>query len=177
MRIKRISSTVESEADLARMRLDEHKYKEVIELMDNLTTKRSEDDQRTKYHQIPFLQNGKFSGRSVLLTTIHGILGPGQVSSSTKSAALFGMGGVGKTQLALQYAHQSAYIYDVILWIAADNIITIGQSFREAAQGLQLCQTSEEIQDSAAAIWKVKNWLNATCMLSLLNARIVSCDN
>ncbi|KAI1391090.1 TPR-like protein [Hypoxylon trugodes] len=131
---------VESEADLARMRLDEHKYKEVIELMDNLSTKRSEDDRRTKYHHIPFLQNGRFSGQS---------------SSSTKSIALFGMGGVGKTQLALQYAHESVDKYDIILWVAADNVITIGQSLRGIAQGLQLCQSPDEIQDSAAAIWKV----------------------
>ncbi|KAI1407008.1 hypothetical protein F5Y13DRAFT_207064 [Hypoxylon sp. FL1857] len=162
MRIKRISSVVESEADLARMRLDEHKYKEVIELMDSLTTKRKDDIQRTKYHHIPFLQNGRFSGRSELLSTIRGVLDPEQATSPTKSMALFGMGGVGKTQLALQYAHESADRYDVILWIAADNSITIGQSFREVAQGLQLCQNPEEIQDSAAAIWKVKNWLSAT---------------
>ncbi|XXH00199.1 Protein ssh4 [Hypoxylon texense] len=161
MRIKRVSSVVESETDLACMRLDENKYKEVIELMDNLSTKGSEDSQRTKYHYIPFLQNSRFSGRTSLMSKVHSILDPGSLST-TKSIALFGMGGVGKTQLALQYAHQSVGIYDVILWIAADSVITIGQSFREAAQGLQLCQTLDGIQDSAAAIWKVKNWLNTT---------------
>ncbi|KAI1479741.1 TPR-like protein [Daldinia eschscholtzii] len=147
MRIKRISSTVEKEADLARMRLDEHKYKEVIELMDNLTTK-SDESQRTRYHHIPFLQNSRFSGPP----------------SSTKSVALFGMGGVGKTQVALEYVYQNVDIYDVILWVAADNIITIGQTFREIALGLQLYQDSDEIKDSAAAIWKVKNWLNNTSL-------------
>lgn len=162
MRIKRVSSVVESEADLARMRLDEHKYKEVIELMDNLSTKANEDSQRTRYHHIPFLQNSRFSGRASLISKIHSVLDPGQTSPA-KSIALFGMGGVGKTQLALQYAHQSANAYDVILWIAADTVITIGQSFREVAQGLQLCQAADEIQDSAAAIWKVKNWLSTTC--------------
>ncbi|KAI1802970.1 hypothetical protein F4811DRAFT_554356 [Daldinia bambusicola] len=159
MRIKRISSTVENEADLARMRLDEHKYKEVIELMDNLNTK-SDESQRTKYHHIPFLQNCRFSGRSALLSTIQNTLDPGKASSSTKSVALFGMGGVGKTQVALQYVHQNVGIYDVILWIAADNIIAIGQSFREIALGLQLYEDPEEIKDPASATWKVKNWLN-----------------
>ncbi|KAI1654070.1 hypothetical protein F4813DRAFT_399435, partial [Daldinia decipiens] len=141
MRIKRISSIVESEADLARMRLDEHKYKEVIELMDNFTIKSDE-------------------GRSTLLSTLHNALNPGQAPSSTKSVALFGMGGVGKTQVALEYAHQNVGIYDVILWVRADNIITLGQSFRDIALGLQLYQDSDKIKDSAAAIWKVKNWLN-----------------
>ncbi|KAI0457895.1 hypothetical protein F5B21DRAFT_520394 [Xylaria acuta] len=72
------------------------------------------------------------------------------------------MGGMGKTQLALQYAHQSIEKYEVILWILADSSITIGQSFRDIARGLQLCQTLEEVQDSAAAVWKVRNWLGST---------------
>ncbi|KAI1138886.1 hypothetical protein F5Y05DRAFT_354227 [Hypoxylon sp. FL0543] len=161
MRIKRISSIIESEANPARMRLDEHQYKEIIQLMGSLTTKRNDENQRTKFHHIPFLRNGRFSGRSGILSTIRSELEPGQRSSSAKSIALFGMGGVGKTQLALQYAHESSNRHDVILWIAADNSTTIGQSFREVAQGLQLCQDPEEVRDSAAAIWRVKNWLSA----------------
>ncbi|KAI1106051.1 hypothetical protein F4804DRAFT_69707 [Jackrogersella minutella] len=164
MRIKRISSVVDSEADLARMSLDDHKYKEVIKLMDNLTTGRNDDDKQTKYRHIPFLQNSRFSGRSELLSKIHGALDPGQTPSSTKSIALFGMGGVGKTQLALQYAYQAVETFGVVLWVAADNLITISQSFRAIAQGLQLYQNTDEIQDSAAAIWKVKNWLSNTSM-------------
>ncbi|RYC57267.1 hypothetical protein CHU98_g8943 [Xylaria longipes] len=163
MRIKRISSVVETEADLARMRLEEHKYKEVIELMGNLSPKRGEDSERTKHRHIPLLQNNRFSGRSVYMAKIESALDPTpDNASSPRSMALFGMGGVGKTQLALQYAHQSIEKYDVILWILADSSITIGQSFRDIARGLQLCQTPEEVQDSAAAVWKVKNWLGST---------------
>ncbi|KAI0157224.1 hypothetical protein GGR57DRAFT_461278 [Xylariaceae sp. FL1272] len=162
MRIKRVSSIVESEADLARMRLEEHKYKEVIELMDNLSTKQSEDDFRTKYRHIPLLQNSKFSGRYEYLAQIKKGLGTAGNTSGPRSVALFGMGGVGKTQVALHFAHQSVDRYDVVLWIAADSAISIGQSFREVAKGLNLYETPEEAQDSAAAIWKVKNWLSST---------------
>ncbi|KAI0024434.1 P-loop containing nucleoside triphosphate hydrolase protein [Xylariomycetidae sp. FL0641] len=162
MRIKRISSIVESEADLARMRLEDHKYKEVLELMDNLNTRKADDAPRLKFRHIPFLPNNRFSGRSELLDKVHESLDPSKATTSTRSVALFGMGGVGKTQLALQYAHQNTGTYDVVLWISADNAITIGQSFREVAQGLELSQTAEEIQDSAAATWKVKNWLTST---------------
>ncbi|KAI0007592.1 hypothetical protein F4779DRAFT_642943 [Xylariaceae sp. FL0662B] len=139
MRIKRISSIVENEADLARMRLDGNKYKEVLEFMNNLSVKKSEDDQPTRLHHIPFLQNNKFSGRRETLTAISAALDPNITSHLAKSLALFGMGG-----------------------IPADNTITIGQSFREVAQVLNLCQSPDEVQDSAAAVWKVKNWLNST---------------
>ena len=42
-RIKRLSSTVEREADLARMRIDENKYKEVLSLMESLKTNTTRD--------------------------------------------------------------------------------------------------------------------------------------
>ncbi|KAI0199004.1 TPR-like protein [Astrocystis sublimbata] len=163
MRIKRISTTVETEADLARMRLEENKYKHVIELMGNLSTKRGQPNERTRYLHIPLLKNNRFSGRLMPLTKIESVLDPTPNDNpSLRSMALFGMGGVGKTQLASQYAHESTEKYDVILWILADNSITIGQSFRDIARGLQLYEDSEEVQDSAAAIWKVKNWLGST---------------
>ncbi|KAI1180884.1 hypothetical protein F4777DRAFT_177094 [Nemania sp. FL0916] len=163
MRFKRISSVVETEADLARMRLEENKFKEILELMDNLSAKRDDNATTTKYRYMPLLQNNRFSGRSAYLAKIDSALNPtGTHASHLLCMALFGMGGVGKTQLALQYAYSSVGTYDVILWISADSAITIGQSFREVAQGLQLCQTQEEVQDSATAICKVKNWLNTT---------------
>ncbi|KAI1462266.1 TPR-like protein [Annulohypoxylon moriforme] len=123
---------------------------------------KNDGNNQVRYHHIPFLQNGRFSGRFETLSEIQNVLDPEQRSSSTKSIALFGMGGVGKTQLALQYIYQNLDTYGVILWIAADNIIAIDHSFREVAQGLHLDQDKNKFQDSGDAIWKVKNWLNTT---------------
>ncbi|KAF4459095.1 tetratricopeptide repeat-containing [Fusarium albosuccineum] len=141
MRIKRMSSTVESEADLARMRKDETHYKEVVELLQAMKVKDTDDSRCVRYNNIPFAANTKFSG------------------PTPKSIALFGMGGVGKTQIAIQYAFLNMDKFDVILWIAADNAIAIGQSFRTIADGLGLLGGDEETKDAAAAIYKVKNWL------------------
>lgn len=63
------------------------------------------------------------------------------------------MGGVGKTQIAIQYAYRNMEKFDVILWIAADNAIAIGQSFRTIADGLGLLGSNEETKDAAAAIY------------------------
>ncbi|KAM4066810.1 tetratricopeptide repeat domain-containing protein [Hirsutella rhossiliensis] len=172
MRIKRMSSTVESEADMARMREDGVRYREVLELLNAIKMGRTDDKAQTGYHNIPFSCNVKFSGREHILDTLEKALGPKHVSSPN-SMALFGMGGVGKTQIAVQYAHQSLERYEVILWVAAENAITIGQSFRVIAQGLGLLGTDGVLADGAAAIWKVKNWLittTTTCLVIFDNA-------
>ena len=43
--------------------------------------------------------------------------------------ALEGMGGVGKTQLAIEYAHQFAGTYDLAWWINSEQAGLIGEQF------------------------------------------------
>ncbi|KAJ8131983.1 hypothetical protein O1611_g1641 [Lasiodiplodia mahajangana] len=161
-RIKRISSVIESEADIARMRKEEGRYKEVLELLNEMKMSESSNDRKFQYHNIPFNSNPKFSGRKDVLDTIHETLHLDFPSSNLRSMALFGMGGVGKTQIALQYAYQSLQHFEAVLWIAADNAIAIGQSFSAIANGLGLFETDDDQTDAAAASWKIKNWLITT---------------
>lgn len=157
-RIKRMSTTVENEADLARMRIDGAKYKEVLDLMDGLKKSKIHDSQAVQYYHIPFELNLRFWGREQALQAIKEALDPEERTSSLKSYALHGMGGVGKTQIALQYANRNRQNYTVILWVAAHNTISMEQSFRDIAQGLGLVK-SDEIKDTVTAILKVKSWL------------------
>ncbi|KAJ0323903.1 hypothetical protein COL5a_008017 [Colletotrichum fioriniae] len=166
LRIKRISSTVEAQADLARMRKDDAKYKEVLELMTGLNVGERAQEKSTSYNNIPFLMNNKFCGRDEILSTVHNELGCQTSGSRLRSMALFGMGGVGKSQIAMQYAYHAMTQYDVILWVAADNSIAMGQSFRNIADGIHLWDDGEETKDATAAIWKVKNWLKSTGKLA-----------
>ncbi|GAW18075.1 hypothetical protein ANO14919_075460 [Xylariales sp. No.14919] len=172
-RIKRISSTIESEADIARMRKDEGRYKEVLELLSDMKAGVSGGDKQTRYNNIPFLSNTKFSGRKDVLGSVHDALNIDSASSTLKSMALFGLGGVGKTQVAVQYAYQNLQHFEAILWVAADNAISIGQSFHAIADGLGLLETDDDKKDAAAAAWRVKNWLIATrttCLVIFDNA-------
>jgi len=78
-------------------------------------------------------RNPGFIGRDGLLVTIREqLLGGGNAVVQ----ALEGMGGVGKTQLAIEYAHQFAGTYDLAWWVNAEQAGLIGEQF--AALGAEL---------------------------------------
>jgi hypothetical protein len=54
---------------------------------------------------VPFLRNEKFVGRQDDLEELHRILGERR-AAGVRPAALVGMGGIGKTQLAVEYAYR-----------------------------------------------------------------------
>lgn len=167
-RIKRLSSTVESEADLARMQQDKLAYKEVLDLVEGLKDSKLQGDEAIYCYHIPLELSPRFWGREEALQAVREALHSAKQGRSLKSFALYGIGGVGKTQIALQYAKQSRDIYNAILWVAADNSISVGQSFREIAYNLGLVENDEEVQDAVKAILKVKNWLLETSKLIIL---------
>jgi len=51
--------------------------------------------------------------------------------------ALHGMGGVGKTQLAAEYAHRRADEYDTVWWVDAERAALIGEQYAALAQELR----------------------------------------
>jgi hypothetical protein len=78
-------------------------------------------------------RNQQFTGRDGLLVAVRERLLGGD---RAVVQALHGMGGVGKTQLAAEYAHQFAGTYDLAWWIDAEQAALIGQQF--AALGTAL---------------------------------------
>jgi tetratricopeptide (TPR) repeat protein len=61
-------------------------------------------------------RNPAFTGRSAMLAQISSRLD----EQPWRPLVLYGLGGVGKTRLALEYAHREAARYDVVHWIAAE---------------------------------------------------------
>ncbi|HZM75786.1 MAG TPA: FxSxx-COOH system tetratricopeptide repeat protein [Candidatus Limnocylindrales bacterium] len=68
-------------------------------------------------------RNRAFTGRTHLLTDLHEELTHGRVAV----VAVRGMGGIGKTQLALEYAHQQrrAGLYELTWWVHAETALTL----------------------------------------------------
>ena len=77
--------------------------------------------------ELPFPPNRLFCGREDLIDRIHTIFHPAKsatdvtspISTARQLIALHGLGGIGKTQIALEYAHRYEQFYSTILWVDA----------------------------------------------------------
>ncbi|MBM2621094.1 tetratricopeptide repeat protein [Actinoplanes sp. LDG1-06] len=88
-------------------------------------------------------RNARFTGREAGLRRLREQLrgGAAVVLAETKQIALQGMGGVGKTQMAIEYAHRYRTAYDVVAWLNAATDESLESSLRDL--GVPLHVTTE----------------------------------
>jgi tetratricopeptide (TPR) repeat protein len=98
-------------------------------------------------------RNPEFTGRDALLTAVHSRLSSG---GTAVVQALRGMGGVGKTQIAIEYAHRFSSEYDLVWWIGAEDSSLIADQLAALARQLRLIEPSAE---TATAVAMVKAYL------------------
>ena len=91
-------------------------------------------------------RNPGFTGREEDLTAIRG----GLLASERKLVrVLHGIGGVGKTQLAVEYVHRFADSYDLAWWINADQAGLISSQFAELAEALSCTEPDSGLTEAA----------------------------
>jgi len=81
-------------------------------------------------------RNHTFTGRGLVLDQVRDQLGGGMSVVVPQSEALFGLGGVGKTQIALEYAHRFMADYDIVWWIPAEHTDAVVASLAELGDRL-----------------------------------------
>ncbi|WP_049788154.1 FxSxx-COOH system tetratricopeptide repeat protein [Geodermatophilus obscurus] len=81
-------------------------------------------------------RNPRFTGRDGMLAELRRRLRAGEGTLVVQ--ALYGLGGVGKTQLALEYAHRFTADYDLVWWIDAEQPVLIPDQLAVLAARLDL---------------------------------------
>ena len=100
--------------------------------------------------QVP-QRNMNFTGRESLLDDLSTSLA--NEVTAVLPHALHGLGGVGKTQVAVEYAYRNRSSYDVVWWIPADQPALVRSSLAALAPRLGLPPaTATGIEDAAKAV-------------------------
>jgi tetratricopeptide (TPR) repeat protein len=99
--------------------------------------------------QVP-TRNAVFTGRVEVLEQLHDRLA-GTSMAVVAPMALHGLGGVGKTQVALEYAHRYMADYDVVWWIQAEQDELINGAQAPMAQSLGI-RSRESVPETAQAV-------------------------
>lgn len=107
------------------------------------------------------LRNPHFTGRETLLRELRTQLRTGL----TALHSLQGLGGVGKTQLAIEYAYRFQADYEIIWWIPAEDRAQARSALAELAprlglaDGMETGEAIRAVRDVLRADSGIRNWL------------------
>ena len=109
------------------------------------------------FWNIPYPRNPFFLGRETELAVIHQHLHADQATALSQPQLLSGLGGIGKTQLALEYAYRYHQDYQAVLWVRAESREALVSSYVALASLLRLPERDTKEQDMI--VQAVKAWL------------------
>jgi tetratricopeptide (TPR) repeat protein len=96
------------------------------------------------------LRNEAFTGRDAMVVRLRqGLFSAGR----SVVQALHGMGGVGKTALAAEYAWRFANDYDAVWWVEAEQADLIGQQLAEFAVAWGIAQVGTQLGPTVQALF------------------------
>lgn len=106
---------------------------------------------------VPFPRNPFFTGREVLLQQIYESFIEIATTDSVYPVAINGLGGIGKSQIVLEYAYRHKDEYQNVFWVNAASRDILTANFIIVAELLQLMERNA--QDQNIVIAAVKRWL------------------
>jgi hypothetical protein len=107
----------------------------------------------------PDMSDHLFIGRDNELEQMKTILLSNPDSSDRKVLVLGGMGGIGKTQMAIHYARQHRLSYSSVFWINATTESALRTSLRRLAPQMLPSETVDQLDDNQ--LWvQISLWLS-----------------
>lgn len=103
-----------------------------------------------------------FTGRRDVLELIdkHLIPEKSQDSDQVRSFVLCGLGGMGKTTVAIEYAYARRETFEAIFWLRADDVNILAEDFAKIAQLLGLEDPEKGQSNVAVSCGLVNGWLS-----------------
>lgn len=118
-----------------------------------------------KFETLPFRRNPFFCGREAFLSHLHSLA----ESNDSPIVAVAGLGGIGKTQLTIEYCHRHGSSYSRVFWMGANTESDVQNGFASLCRQLDL---SWDPSDRESAVFIGKSWLakNSDWLLVFDNA-------
>ncbi|RDW59053.1 hypothetical protein BP5796_11977 [Coleophoma crateriformis] len=121
---------------------------------------------------VPFSRNKNFVGRESYLNELLTEFQPRYLITTCPWIALDGLGGVGKTQIALQFAYRVQEISPEcsVFWVQAIDTTSFNNSYREIAQKLEIPGLDDDKKDVKQLVFAALQDLPSPWLLIIDNA-------
>ena len=111
-------------------------------------------------HNLPFARLGRaFYGREQELDALHESLQSSGVAAITQPVSIQGLGGIGKTRLAIEYAWRHLNEYTHVLFARADSPQALQSNLSRLSDNTLLDLPEQHVTDEAERLQAVLQWL------------------
>jgi Tetratricopeptide repeat/NB-ARC domain len=111
----------------------------------------------SSFWSVPYQRNAFFTGREELLAQLYTALHKKGTVAITQTHARCGLGGIGKTQIVLEYAYRYRDEYRAVLWVKSDTRENLRGDFLSLATLLNLPE--QYAQDQATIVAAIQRWM------------------
>jgi len=111
----------------------------------------------SSFWSVPYQRNPFFTGREELLAQLYTVLHKNRTVAITQAHALCGLGGIGKTQIVLEYAYRYRDEYQAVFWVKSDTRENLLSDFLALATLLNLPE--QHAQDQANTLAAIQRWM------------------
>lgn len=107
---------------------------------------------------VPHSENKFFTGRKEILKALRSELSTKGAVALSQTSVISGLGGIGKTQTAVEFAFQNRSRYSAVLWSQAQSTADLISGFAAIARELKVATFETNEQEAVEA---ALSWLNA----------------
>ena len=132
---------------------------EILPLLSQKWIANSRNDGLASAFSVRYERNPYFTGREEFLHKLSRELSERRPKRYNHRIALYGLGGVGKTQIALEYAYRHESDYSFVFWISAADQGQLLSGFVDIAKTTGCVRSEDKPQNVAKSVLK---WLRVT---------------